>query len=479
MWDLFQVLPSRKAPKKVSSSTNTHGKQNPGDVITVPQYLDHTVDLTLIKSTTPSGALMRHMFKHDSDLSATVGSYLTLADTTPTIIARTPEGEIDPEATRAVHQLLKSMGFSSDPKAKYKFRTSFRSLCQEIRYMALLRGGTGLELVLNKNYVPDRLQHVDMATIEWTENISGDYKPIQVIPGGSDTISLDIPTFFTSFHRRDPTNIYPQSEFVAAINLITARQQIINDLYRIMHVMGFPRMTIKVLEEVMINNAPADVKKDPQQLAQWVSSRVTEITNRFANLKSDQAFVHSDSIEVGVVNKDKPGASLQIKEVIDTINSQSQAAMKTMATIIGRGTQGVNTASVEARIAAMNADQLNIPVAEVLERALTFALNLSGTVGYVEVEFAPAELRPRLELEPQQTMRASRLKEDLSLGIITDEEYHLQMYNRLPPKGYTPLAGTGFMNTSNVSIDTDDVTPNSDPLGRSLAPEGSSSAKSN
>ncbi|WP_163333995.1 hypothetical protein, partial [Klebsiella aerogenes] len=68
-----------------------------------------------------------------------------------------------------------------------------------------------------------------------------------------------------------------------------------------------------------------------------------------------------------------------------------------------------------------------------------------GYQGFARVEFDPAELRPWTELEPQLTVRSQRLREDLSDGLITDVEYHLWVYKRLPPPGAPQLSGTGFL----------------------------------
>jgi hypothetical protein len=72
-----------------------------------------------------------------------------------------------------------------------------------------------------------------------------------------------------------------------------------------------------------------------------------------------------------------------------------------MATVIGRGQAGVNTGSVEARIAAMNADELNGPVSAVLANVFSYMLHQDGFQGFAEVEFVKGALRPELELEPQ------------------------------------------------------------------------------
>jgi hypothetical protein len=132
---------------------------------------------------------------------------------------------------------------------------------------------------------------------------------------------------------------------------------------------------------------------------------------------------------------------------------------------------------VESRIFALNADALNGPVAEIWSKALTVAMQIAGLPVFVQVKFRPSELRPSTELENHLVMRQSRLLEALSLGLITDEEFHIQMYGRFPPESAPLLSGTGFREKSEA-VDPSGASPNSDPLGRAIAPEGGGMARS-
>lgn len=459
--------------------TRTFNPNTQDGLIPVPTRREHLNDLLTDRQAQNANQLLEGLFSSDPDVSAAVGAYLTLADTPMRILVRTVDGSIDAAATLEAHQILRALTTVTDYSLGFQMKPDLRTICQELRTWLLLRGAVGGELVVDKSMVPHRVQQVDMSTIEWTEKKSGDFKPQQKVASTGELIDLNIPTFFVAFHRRMPTSPYPRSDFVSAINTIAARQQIINDLYRIMRLTGFPRMGIKLVEEVFIKNAPASVKNDPSQLRTWMAERREEIAAQFGNLRADQTFVYFDTAEVDIINKERPGAAMDITPVIEALNAQNQAGLKTMATVIGRGKSGVNTGTVEARIAAMNADQLNIPVAQFFSQMLTFALNMYGTAGFVEVSFEPAELRPNLELEPQRMVKQARLHADLSLGLITDEQYHLDMYGRLPPPGAPLLSGTGFASQTGASVDTDSISPNDDPLGRSVAPDGNESAKSN
>ena len=375
----------------------------------------------------------------------------------------------------------------------FSFKENLRTICTNFRYMLMLRGAIGAELVFDSDLIPNRLVQIETAQLIWYEQTSGVYKPKQRVTGmiaytGPDGmgIDLDIPSFFVAFHRRDPTSIYSDSMFVSAINTIAARQQVINDLYRIMTITGYPRMDITVLEDVLNNNAPPSIRDDANEMHKWGQARLQEVAANFAALRADGTFTHFDSVTAKIINEKNPAAGIDITSVIQTLDAQNQAGLKTMATVIGRGSAaGTNTASVEARIAAMNADCLNLPVKQLLDQVFTYLLNVWGLAGRADCIFAPAELRPVTELEPQFTLKAARLQAELSLGMITDMEYHMWMHGRLPPKDAPKLSGPGFaqewgnstnIDTSNISADA-----NGGNLDRALvAPgKGATAVKSN
>lgn len=477
---LFSIVAPKKSGKKGGVGyTSTFNPQTADRVLTVPQYREHLTDIFSSRSSNDSRTLLKELFRTDPDVSAAVFSYLTMANTDPLIIWRDLEGQIDREATKTLLQMIKFMTVPTDYTLGFQMKQTLRAWAEEMRYMGLLRGGIGCELILNDKLMPSDLQQIDLVSVEWYEKKPGQYKPVQKQAGIQGEINLDIPTFFVSYFKQDPTSIYAYSPFVSAVNTIASRQQVINDLYRIMQKTGYPRMDVKIVEEVLMKNCPPAIKTKDVELRAWVVARIAEVTAAITNIRPDQAFVHMDSVEPSVLNDKAPGLGINIDSVIETLNAQNQAGLKTMSTVIGRGTSGVNTSSVEARIAAMNADELNEPVASILTNIFSFMGHQQGLQGFAEVSFLKAELRPDLELEPQMMLRSSRLRQDLSDGLITDEEYHLMVYNRLPPDGAPTLSGTGFMMPVKAGVDENKTSPNSDPLGRGLSPEGSKAAKGN
>ena len=136
--------------------------------------------------------------------------------------------------------------------------------------------------------------------------------------------------------------------------------------------------------------------------------------------------------------------SLNIDSILHVLNANNQAVLKTMATVIGRGESGVNTGTVEARIFALNAEQINRPLCDVLSQALTLAVRLAGVDAIVEVGFERIEMKSELELEPQSLIQQQRYLTLLSYGLISDDEFHLQLFNRVRPDWAPILSGTNF-----------------------------------
>lgn len=442
---LSVILPKKKGNGKPVSYTNTYKPTAQGGVVDPPDYRDHLIDIMNTRQANDSRDVLKNLFKMDPDVSAAVSAYLTVADTDPVIMVRDSFGEPSPDGHQLIHDIMLKLNTRLDYTKGYDHRKPFNTLCTEFRHMLLLRGGIGGEAVIDVDTTLASIKNVDMKTVKWTEKQPGIYAPYQEPEGDSNKeINLDIPTFFTAYYRTDPTNVYSDSPWVSVINTVAARQQIVNDLYRIMQITGYPRIVIKVLEEVLTKNMPANVQTDDDARRAWANERFSEIRTAMSNVRPDQAVVTWDSYDFTMLNEKAPGMEMDISPIIEMLNSQNQAALKVMATVIGRGTQGVNTSTVESRIFAMNADQLNKPLAHLFSQIFTLAVRLQGFDGYVTVEFKPAELRPDLELEPQRLIKQNRLLINLSLGTITDLEYHMEMFGRPPPPGSPPLSGTNF-----------------------------------
>lgn len=471
------ILPKGRGAKGGRAYTPTFNPRQ--EILTIPRYREHLDDLFTSRSVNDSRQLLNILVNHDPDVSAAVHSYLTIAESTPVVVAAyDANGELDREGIKMAERILSNLTTTNDYSLGYSPKPSLSEMMTDLRYWILLRGMVAGELVLDKAYLPSEIRMVDSAELEWREAKPGELRPVQKPAGSSEIIDLNVPTFFTSRFHQNPDSAYTYSPFVSAINTVAARQDIINELYRIMQVVGYPRMDIKVLHEIIGSNLPPAMQADPAKKREFIEQEVEKIRQTVSGMTARDAFVHSDAVEAQVINDKNPSAGLQIEKVIEVLDNQNQAALKVMPAVVGRASS-LNTASTEARLFALSADALNKSACSFLSKVITLAARLGGYAGKITIYTPPVELRPQLELEPQLTMRASRLKQELSLGIITDDEYHMQMYGRPRPDSAPELSGTGFLEQQKIGVDETQVTPNSDPLGRSLNPDGSQGANSN
>jgi len=471
------IAPKRLPNPKGTANSPTFDPSNNQNVLSAPQYREHLEDIFTTRASSDSRDLIRNLIVQDPDASASLNAFLTLSDTNPIILVKDINGAIDRNGLKVVNALIDSLTTRYDYSKGFEYTPSLKAIAEEMRYMILAEGMVMGEPIITKEGVFSQVRLIQTNKLEWFERENGRLVPEQVPVNGGDNISLDFPHIFVAYYRQDPSKAYAYSPFVSVINTAAARQRIINDLYRIMQLTGYPRMDISIMEDVIRANAPDAIKSDPTKMATYISQTINSISGTISNLRPDQAFVHTDSLEVGMVNDKKAGMSIDIEPVIKTLNAQNQAALKTMATILGRGEAGVNTASVEARLFALQCDGLNAPVGLLMSQMLTFLLRLTGSTSKVEVTFAPAEMRSPIELEAQLNLMAARLLYDLSEGIIDDDEYHLRMYGRIRPDSSPILSGTKFYNAGTQG----DVNGNgnNDSVTRSVTSKSDKAAQSN
>lgn len=459
--------------------TPSYDPQQSDQAIGAPETDMHLRDLMNERASTEDDELIATLMQYDPDVGAAVGAFLTLSNTTMRYIAKTPEGEIDSDAIDKISQLMTQISYPVDYAVGFSSDRLLKTRNQALRYMLLKRGSVAVEMILDDMFGVSDVRNIDTKTLEWYEKQPGFLTPVQKID--SDEVDLNIPTFFYASHRQDPNSPYSKSMFISVINTVYARGQIVNDLYNIMQITGYPRMDIKVLEDTITKHLPDDMKRDPKKRDEYVNNQIASITRRFSQVRADQPIVHTDSVELDTLNSPNGSVGIDIRPVIEVLNAQNQAALRSVATVLGRGESGVNTASVEAQIFSMQAAEINEPLSSIWSNLLTFALRLSGSTSYVEVYFDIPEMRPPNELEPAMVQRQSRLRKDLSDGLITDDEYHWQMYNRPRPSSAPLLSGTGFESEkADSSADTTTNTPQKDqPNSRQRAQTKSSDKSAN
>ena len=158
-------------------------------------------------------------------------------------------------------------------------------------------------------------------------------------------------------------------------------------------------------------------------------------------------------------------------QLMQVLAGMVATSLKSHPSILGLRLQGSQSLSnTESLIFLQVAKASQTAVAAFMSRALTLAVRMFGVDVYVKAEFKPINLRPEDELEAFKVMKQDRILDQLSLGLISDDDACFQL--DLPPRdpGAPRLSGTFFRDSASENR-ADEVSPNMDPMGRSMQPD--------
>lgn len=283
---------------------------------------------------------------------------------------------------------------------RFEKSKSIERVVNQLILSIVTRGAAACEVVLT----PSRrnvayIAPVDPATIDFKYE-NGRYIPYQ--SGG--TLKLDIPTFFYEGLDERVDDPYGRSPIISALNMVLFQLQVLNDIKAVVHNQGYPRFDITILEEVLLQRMPINIRSNEELKTQWMQERLNEIINLYNNLEPDDTLVHFDSVKVDMVGGKGSaggGATIDPQKLMQVIDNLIMAGLKTLSTILGRRATG-NTesfAKLEIKLYLQGVKAVQEVVTTILERVLTLYLNLKGKQGIVEVEFNPVEIRTELEQE--------------------------------------------------------------------------------
>lgn len=449
--------------KQVAVSASAISKQD--------RRLANTDTLTL-RSANTTKAAVRNFAIASPDLSATVNAYLRVGlPENFTVVGRNLDGSVNPNATQLAHEILRRVTFVPDYNQGFNPMGSVNALAQSLGKELLYYGSASLEVVLDAARLPIQFAPVHTPSLKFYEEDFG-VRPVQEV--GGEEIDLDIPTFIYTSLDQDLLDAYSSSPLEAALQPVLADQEFMNDLRRVLKRSIQPRVTATIVEEKLRKAAPLDVINDPEKFEAFCNSVLATVQDNLTNLAPEDALVSFDMVEYGYMNGDQGDVSGNLKAVQDLLNAKLATGAKTMPAILGHG-QGGNHASTEAILFVKSADAVRRGVQELLSRALTVSCRLQGEECYIEFKYEAIDLRPDSELEAYKAMKQSRVLEQLSLGLLTDEEASILLTGNLPPAGAPKLSGTMFKNgTTQVS----NPNSNTSAMNQELKPSTPSKPKS-
>lgn len=347
-------------------------------------------------------------------------------------------GTMSTEVMSLGYVLMDRLDTLSDYSAGYNDKPAGGSLRTMLTLDVVTSGGCGAELVLAKDFSPERMVAIPYSGIDWESDGQGGRYPTQ----DSGDIELNIPTVFVAEHNRQPSDAYSSSILRPGLNNTLHFNEFIEDTRRAVNRVGHSRMTASIVAEKLQASAPQDVKNDDRKMQRYMEEQYEAVVSALESLEPEDAVVAFDSVEFEI--QDMGGAKSDYTPLLSTLGNLLGASLKTPSSVTGlraQGGQGLSNA--ETLVYLQTVDAIRRPVEEVLSRALTLAVRLLGVDGFIKFEFEPINLRPADELEAYRGTKQKRVLEALSWGLINDAQACFDLGIR--PQGLQEmLAGTRF-----------------------------------
>lgn len=447
--DSNTIVMPRKLAKKASSQTSA-SKFTKGSEI---RNTGLTLDFESIKNVKSSGKTIdtiRHLTDNESLSSYALFSMIQLADSPLKITAyELGTNQVSIEGTEIARTVIANLDTLSDYSKGYSDKPSLRSIIHTMFAEIPQTGGVGLELVLNQHRLPERLQVFDYSTVSWVADGEGGRKPQQKVSG--QPVPLDLANIFISELHKEAHESYAAPLFKSSLNATITTIEFIEDMRRSVNRTGHSRLVVSLNLEKVVASATDEVKADPKKLQTYLDTVLEDVRSELADLAPEDCVVTYDTVEAKV--EDTGGTKSDYVPLLSSLSNYQSTSMKTPTSVIGLRSEGSQSLSnTETLVYLKGVRAIQTPVEEVLSRALTLAIRLYGFNGYVRVRFNPIDLRPESELEAYKVQKQTRNLELLSLGIITDYQFCLEMgidYNPDMP----PLSGTMFHQKSSGSVE--------------------------
>jgi hypothetical protein len=353
------------------------------------------------------------------DVGFALWNFLRIGNTDYTINVKklNSDGEFA-QGKKIISQFIQALSMPNPER--YENNRSLDNVINQLLLTTVTRGAASLEMVLGESmsgvafFAP-----IDPATIEFK------FENDRFIPY-QDSISLDIPTFL--YEALDPLIDSPngRSPFLNAIQTVMFQLQLLNDIKAVVHNQGYPRLDIKVVEELVLKRMPPAIRQNEEKKRQYLQDKLQEIIRMYESLEPDSTFVHYDSVEMGMVGGKSGGggAMFDVEKLMAAIDGLLAAALKTLTTILGRRSTG-NTesfAKLEVKLYLKSVKAIQDVVAKLLSRAFTLLLNLHGKQGVVTFRFKEADLRSDLERAQFEQIHLLNCQFKYNMGWWTADE---------------------------------------------------------
>jgi len=283
---------------------------------------------------------------------------------------------------------------------------SFDVVLNRLFVGAFLRGAFFAELVLDRRgRVPLDLVTPDPVTARFRRVDDPDRGPLWRLCQGQGVHIIDLNRPTIMYVPVDPLPGSPYGRPLAAPALFSSLflLGLLHDLRRVVAQQGYPRIDLSISLERLHAAMPAELEDDPEAVKKWVDAMIREVQNVYASLQPDDAYIHTDVINVnrpvGTVDASSLGA---VDGLIRALERMITRALKTMPLLMA-DTAGASEANANRQweVHAAGIKSLQHLAENLLSRLLTLALQAQGLPATVEFRFA--ELRAAEMLRDAQT----------------------------------------------------------------------------
>lgn len=404
-----------------------------------------STDTTTLRNGLNTRAIIRNFVASSPDLSAAVWSYIRLGVPQEyTAVAINPDGTFNRDATQLVQQILTRFNLLPDYATDgFTGPQSVRATSESLAKELIIEGSCCGEVVLGKDRLPKRIQPISTTQIKFIAAPDKTLVPWQVI--GSEKIQLDSPTFIYVALDQSLLDPYSSSPIESAIKPVIYSEQFANDITRIVGKVIHPRQKVKIDEETLRKYLSQEAQGDPEVATRELNAIISQIENKVNSLRPEDVLVYLSSLEFEIETPGNAGLANEYTVLQEMSNARLSTGSKTNGTVLGYASGSSNIASSEIMLFMKSCTgAVKAPIEEFWSRALTLSVRLFGQDVTVQFRFSPIDLRPDAELAAFRQTQQMMVLEQLSLGLITDDEASLALTGKLPPPGMKPLSGTMF-----------------------------------
>jgi len=224
----------------------------------------------------------------------------------------------------------------------------------------------------------------------------------------------------------DVEDPYGRCPLWPALESVFFKVEMLKDLKAVVHNQGYPRLDLKVIEKVIIDNAPSYLREpgNEEDLETFIGNQMAALQTQFNELEPDDTFIHFDSVEVGVV---KPSGGMDFATIHRVVDTQIVAALKQLPVLLGRNEGATTThASIQWQIYVAGIESLQRHTQRILEWAYNLALRIWGRQSYCKVIFKELRTVDRmLEAQAAQMETETRIRQ-VHAGWLSNDEAAMQ-----------------------------------------------------